>query len=564
MSDDNISIKKGYSLRSPVIKNKNSKFFFSPTENNEFQLDNNNINKTPNKKALHLSQLNLSKYSKKKKFNIRSRHNSILINSNSLVFSLPSISNDIKSKKNKNYEKIVLELKHLFNMWSNNKSNINSIDYDIKNNSNKKLNQKYNSNESELIYDIFYYIDIIKKNPRDRTMNDLYMIVNCLSNTKLGKYFKEEFDDNKEIYEKLITLCSVEIQHRKFYKGQKIFNIGDMPDFFYIILHGKIDIVKPIQKKVNFSGNQYFCYLMNLLKIKDSYTLNLCIENNKQNFSINKKDLKIIPYIFISINLEKINMNYPIEFNEVLYIVDMTYIDFDFNEKKIYDNNYIKENTDKIKNFFPCKINSDLIEKYYFVFDKNEKKDVLIYDNVKFLSLETNDYFGDSALDSKTTRNATILASEDTDVGYLEMDLYSSHLGEEKNKIIKKQLLFLLKNFYFNRINAKKFEQKYFGYFIRNIYKKGDIIFKEDEIPQYVYFIEDGKIELSTTKNILEMQITIETLEKKLKNIKSIINKNAQKNDTYNENNKTENNSEKKEKEEEMYYNKININGTFK
>ena len=54
-----------------------------------------------------------------------------------------------------------------------------------------------------------------------------------------------------------------------------------------------------------------------------------------------------------------------------------------------------------------------------------------------FLSLETNDYFGDSALDSKTTRNATIIASEDTDVGYLEMGLYNSNLGEEDSPILQ-------------------------------------------------------------------------------------------------------------------------------
>ena len=558
MSDNDINLNNRYIFNSPVIRNKKSKFFFSPTENNEFQLDN-NINITPNKKIIHLSHLNLSKFSKKKKYKISSRDNSILINSNTLVFSLPYISNDIKNKKNKNYEKIVLELKHLFHIWTDNKSNVNTITHNRKNN--KIINQKYNSRESDLIYDIFYYINIIKKNPRDRTLNDLYMIVNCLSNTKLGKYFKEEFDDNKEIFQKLITLCSVEIQHRKFYKGQKIFNIGDMPDYFYIILHGKIDIVKPMQKKVNISGNQYFCYLMNLLKINDNYTFNLCIENNKYNFAIKKEDLKKIPYIFISINLEKINMNYPIDFNEVLSIIDMKPIDFDLNENKIYDNNYIKQNTDKIKNFFPYKINSDLIEKYYFIFDKNEKNDVIIYDNVKFLSLETNDYFGDSALDSKTTRNATIIASEDTDVGFLEMGLYSSNLAEEKSKIIKKQLIVLLKNFYFNKINPKKFEKKYFGYFIRNIYKKGDIVFKEDEKPQFVYFIEDGRVELSTTKNILEMQKTIDILEKKLRNIKTIINTNSQKNDTDNEkNDKNEKNNKKKEKDEELLYSKVNTN----
>ena len=45
------------------------------------------------------------------------------------------------------------------------------------------------------------------------------------------------------------------------------------------------------------------------------------------------------------------------------------------------------------------------------------QKEVYIYHDQKFLSLETNSHFGDSAMDANTTRNATIIASEDTDVG---------------------------------------------------------------------------------------------------------------------------------------------------
>ena len=165
---------------------------------------------------------------------------------------------------------------------------------------------------------------------------------------------------------------------------------------------------------------------MELLKKEDNYTFNLCIENNKENFVIEKEELKLLPFIFILINLEKINIDLPINFNEILSIVNIPLIEFGLTEYQSYDNWYIKQNMSKIKKCIPYNISSDLIEKYYFVFDKYENKEVIIYDNIKFLSLETNDYFGDSALDAKTTRNATIIASEDTDVGYLETILYNN------------------------------------------------------------------------------------------------------------------------------------------
>ena len=66
------------------------------------------------------------------------------------------------------------------------------------------------------------------------------------------------------------------------------------------------------------------------------------------------------------------------------------------------------------------------------------KKNVIIYENKKFLSLETNSHFGDSAMDGHTTSNATIVDSEDTDVGYFEMNLYHANISQEKIKLMHK------------------------------------------------------------------------------------------------------------------------------
>ena len=514
---------------SPLIDKKTNKYF-SSTECNENILN----DKIKGSQKMLSNQLDNSKNRK-----LRSKRNSISITPETSVFSLPYVVNDLRNKKKINYEKISNDLKNLFNIESKN----------------KKISL---SDNNDLLYDALDYINLIKKSPNERTMIDLYMIANYLSNSKLGLFFKDEYDNNKEIFEKLIIFLSVEIKHKKFCKGQKIFNIGDLPDYFYIILQGRIDILKPIQKKVNISGNHYFCYLMDLLRKGDNYTLNLCIEKNKQNFIIEKEDFKLLPYIFISINLEKINIDYPIDFSEILSIVNISPNNFDLKQEKCTNNDYIRENADKIRKKFLYKINSDLIEKYYFIFDKYEKHEILVYNNIKFLSLEANDYFGDSAFDSKTTRNATIIASEDTDVGYLEMDLYNSYIGEEKRKLIKKQNIFLLKNFFFNKINPKKFEKQYLGHFINCNYIKGDILFKENENPKYAYFIEEGMVELSTTKNIIEMQMTIEILQNKLNKMKTIIKWNQKKVDTENEDNNNEKNIEIIDKE--LFYNKVNSN----
>ena len=86
-------------------------------------------------------------------------------------------------------------------------------------------------------------------------------------------------------------------------------------------------------------------------------------------------------------------------------------------------------------------------------------KDVIVYEEQIFMSLETDSYFGDSAMDGHTTRNAAIIASENTEVAYLEMSLYHSHIQQEKIKLIHKTVRFFWKIF-FHRINHYYFGKK--------------------------------------------------------------------------------------------------------
>jgi hypothetical protein len=218
--------------------------------------------------------------------------NNNIININTLVYNLPFLSND-KAKKNGGYTKIALELKKIFNF-----NPLNEFEDNKNNNDDNNKKEKYIPKVIAQLCNIDDYLTIIKKPPNERSVLDLYLLIKCLSNTKLGKYFKEEFDNNKEIYEKLIAFCAVEIKYRKVQKGEIIFKIGDPPDNFYIILQGKMDIVKPQQIKVSMTGKQYFCYLMDLKKRGDKYTFNLCIENNISNYIIEKK--KFIYYHIFS------------------------------------------------------------------------------------------------------------------------------------------------------------------------------------------------------------------------------------------------------------------------
>ena len=422
---------------------------------------------------------------------------------------------------------------------------INDIEdeFDFSNmNNNLKLNE--NNYDYNNVVEISKIVDRVKVPPEDRKMSDLLEIVKFLTTTKLGKYFKEGFE-KKEIFEKLITFCGVEMKYKFFKKGETVFRIGDLPDNFYIILLGKVDILKPLSVNKKITGFQYFSYLMDLKKNNDEHLFNLCINANRINFRIDYDDIKDLKYIYIYIMLEHINRKKYIDFGKGLNLVNMSFKDFDLDPTPEQSNNikYIIENMKKIKIYLPD-LPITTISKYIFFKDTTSLKEVIIYEYSPFLTLETKSHFGDTAMDANTTRNATVRAKEDTHTAYISCSSYFRHVVVEKAAINDKKVHFLNMNFIFNKISMKKFEQKYFGLFICNNYKKGDIIFHENDFPNNVYFIEEGNIELYTSKNIYELQNVIEYLEQKrfqfLKN---------------------KNNNEEKSNDKEYFftYNKINF-----
>ena len=436
----------------------------------------------------------------------------ISISPDTWVYNLPFLYNE--DSKVKNYEKIYSKLLKLFEI----KNDQDDID-NFKNIPLRMLGQKSSNNKDlDMFYNTTDYINLIKKPPKIRTMYDIHLISHYLTKTKLGKSFKDEFC-NVDMYGKLITFFSIEIKYKRFIKGEKFFNIGDLPNYFYTILNGKVDVIKPLEIKKSLTGNEYFLYLMKLLKNHDRYTYDLCLENNELNYVIEKGEDKYLPYIYILINISKRKVD--LFFKELISSVNIRPHELGLTEKEASNEAFVRKNFDKIKKFFPYKLTSHLIDKYHFITDQHMSKDVVIYKQEIFMSLETNSYFGDTAIDEETTRNATVIASENTEVGYVEMSLYHAHIQQEKIKLIYKRVRFFLENFFFNRLNHNIFERKYFSFFIANNYIKGDVLFTENQKADFVYFIEDGIVELSSSKNIIEMQMLLQIIQNKIKDIEN-------------------------------------------
>ena len=472
------------------------------------------------KKSIYLSQNNLQKNlndsSKRLSLNLSTlpakKSKKKIVNPEELVYDSPFLQ-----IRPKDYISLCQDLKSLQirkKTFSQIKNDLYDDDYDedfdfLNMNNNLKLNDTINDYNN--VVEILEIIKKVEIPPEKRKMKDLFEIVKYLTTTKLGAYFKEGFEQ-KEIFEKLITFCGVEIRYKFFKKGETIFRIGDLPDNFYIILLGKVDVLKPFPEKMLMTGYQYFCYLMQLKKSKDEHLINLCIKENKNHFRIDIDDVKDLKYIYIYIMLDLINRRKIVNFDDVLKLVNISHKEFDLDPDKLNDPKYIFENIKKIKIYLPD-IPTSILSKYLFFKEIKKQKEVTVFNYSSFLTLDTKSHFGDSAMDSNTTRNATIAAIEDTHTAYISCSSYFHNVVVEKAALIDKKVQFLNTNFIFGKIHPKMFEQKYFGLFIEKNYKKGDIIYHEGDLPLYVYFIEKGDVELSSSKNIFELQNVIEYLE---------------------------------------------------
>ena len=314
------------------------------------------------------------------------------------------------------------------------------------------------------------------------------------------------------------------MRYKRYKKDEVIIKIGEEPDFFYSIIFGKVKIIKPIPKIKSLTGFQYFKYLMDMKKHNENYIYTQCIRTNKKNFRIESNDGDIICYIYLLNYLEhiKINNDPKIELDKILDLLCIKPEELGIKPNLINNIYYINTNLQNIKNKIP-KISPNVVKLYSFILDNIEKKEVTIFEYKKFLSLKTNDYFGDSGIETNSPRNATIVAEEDTDIAYLSNKLYYSQIASQKLIILHIKIKNLYQNFLFNKIKYYKFAEHYFTWFINEKYCKGDTIFNEGENIKYLYFIQEGSVELSIDKSMYEIESLINSFKVK-KDILSIYN----------------------------------------
>ena len=421
-------------------------------------------------------------------------------NRNSLICSLPNLG----KSANKNYNRIAAELNRIILSDRKLEEETDVITQRKKNEENDKENEeglKMNMISEKILNKLR---EIFQKPPDERTFYDLSTMKKYLNITQLFKYFKNE-NFLPESIEKMLILCGVEMKYQKYFKDDTIFKIGEQPKYFYLILSGEVSILKPIPYTQKMSGFEYFSHLMMLKRKGEDYIFNKTIQANRRIFNILYDDIPKIHYIFITSILNQILNGFYINFQEMLSLCNLTKPDIGVPLGYQIDQlSFIYKIKDRIKDNLPL-FSGEKLNHYLFFQNRLDQYEVNLFKNEIFLTLQSGNFFGDSAFDKNTTRNATVITSQDTELLYLDSNTYSIHLQKEKQVIATREVSFLQQNYFFTSILPKTFEKKYYNFFIYENKEKDAVLCNENEHADYVYFIRKGEVSLYSSRSIMEI-----------------------------------------------------------
>ena len=338
-------------------------------------------------------------------------------------------------------------------------------------------------------------IKILKKQPFERTLQD-YSILNdyILFLSKLSDKFKNQRIP-QNLFEKIILL-SLQSCKLKVYlaSNSSIYTPETDANYIYIVLKGSVKITKIQKQLIKIKPFDYFHLLINLRDKKEDYFLKNTINENRNVFPVDYSEMDFLDKILLKILI----INRKEEKNDYTYLdklmkkVGLKYEIFglkgsykDELAKKNEEIQKINEELIKEERGFECKrlipykreeeieyemkqekkineelnfINYDIYQKYmYFTLDKEEfiSKFELMEDKIVSNNEYFGDYFGNKYVD---------FAKAAEDNLYLLMirnNMINQILEGAKDKVISKQVDFLVNNFFFNSINKVVFEKYY-------------------------------------------------------------------------------------------------------
>lgn len=385
-------------------------------------------------------------------------------------------------------------------------------------------------------------IETIKIENNERTPKDIINIKNFFIKSNLLELFHFK-NSNDELLDKLLINSCINCKYKFMKKESILYKINDLVDNFYIVINGKIGIFKAFNKIKYMCGFKYFQYLYDLYLKNENYLLKIILEQNYKIFPIKENmlpELNInLAYTLIE-KFKKNRNNFINIFNSVEDILMECFINpSNYNNDNIIlnDDNFDYEllcetNEKKIIHIFEYNLFQEYIDGHYIEPIDNTKFIHNYHSNYENYKNNNNNYI----INDRRLYMAKLLS--DTHLCYFELNNYYNILLVEYKKILHKDAKFLMDNFFFKSI-SRHFEEKYFPFFEFEEININRYLFKENQSLDYIYFLKEGTVELSITKNIFQINSLLNELNliKERKNYNNEENGNIKSNITSNNNN---------------------------
>ncbi len=356
-------------------------------------------------------------------------------------------------------------------------------------------------NYDEKINDYFNFEELITY--RDFNINILeklyfYLINKCNLLIKLS--------NNKNL---IIFLCCI-FKYIHIKNNNFIFHLGEKNNNIYFILKGKCKILLSKEKEVYMSEEEYILFLLKLYYYDEKELFKRTIINNNNLYGVNSyyyfdrillnyfekyKDIKLYSENIINDNIIERNEHMLIQ--EKYLISILIKIIKKLGKKGHLPKSYLLNTNyeEYIKRTHPIFIIKETEEENELM-TKNVRKKCLISYYINGPTLSKGDYFNEQ-FTLNNSENIAIVSLEDVYLGIITNDCFNFEIINENFYSSKKiNTESILNHPIFKGVSKEIFDNYFSKRFKFNVGVKGDFLFKTGDIPNNIYFLKKGIVEI--------------------------------------------------------------------
>lgn len=317
--------------------------------------------------------------------------------------------------------------------------------------------------------------------------------------------------------DQILISLAILLKSEKKPKNSMIMRYGEKGNLFYIVLKGNAVVLLPKENNIKLTALNYLKILITLKVFGEEEMFNRTLLANKLSFLIDNNSINEIMEQLEKKQTKKILENPTFqalilsqeEIKELILWYTIVYQ----KTNEMNSNNLQISPEEYMKIIYPSFVHDEI--------NQNLGEDVIIYSYIPITVKHQGDIFGELALQNPNSkRTATIICMEECIFGILSRESYNNIIKDIQWKKRKKNVNFILSFQIFKGMNWNYFESKVFNFFKNESYEQGQVMTKQNDKSNKVYFIQEGVFELTSCLSIEEMQKIIKSKSNYLSNKK--------------------------------------------